>query len=867
MAERLKLSQKFGVLSDSGAIDKSIPKHIVDNLNPVFELREYQKKAIAWFIHYIEKYNERRKPTRLLFNMATGSGKTLIMAACILHLYGMGYRDFLFFVNRTNTINKTRENFLNPKSSKYLFAEKIVFDGKRVEIKEVNDFAASRSNDINIVFMTIQELHNKMNVHRENSLTIEDFRNKKIVLISDEAHHINAWTKNKLNREEEEAKATWEGTVDGKIFPLNSENIMLEYTATIEDDPAIFEKYKDSIICEYSLRQFRQDGFSKDVKVLQASLPSMERALWAVILSQYRRKIAEKNGIPLKPVILMKSKRILESEEFESKFYKKMRKLSAKDIEKIRENAMVAGNKTMERAFRYFEREKITPKNLAAELKEDFSETKCIIINSKEQSEENQIKINTLEDGGNKIRCVFAVDKLNEGWDVLNLFDIVRLYNTRDTKSNRPGTTTIGEAQLIGRGARYFPFVLPGKDEKYKRKFDQDLENDLKVLEDLHYHSAHNPKYIQELTAQLKRTGIMPVEQRDVRLKVKRSIKTTDFWRRGFIFVNKREDADRSQTRDISDLDIPMIYKYNMDTGFVQEKSAFEDAAEPEQVGIARQYNLDAFSDEIIRKAISRLDFYRFDNLKKYFPPLGSVAELVKSLKRKIKVELRSSARRLDSLSPDDRLEVCVHVLGGLEAQIRKDFAEYRGTKLFFPSRIKELVKDTTRRINVGDTGQGEGFPMSRATEDDLRLDLSSRNWYVYDENYGTSEEKHFIMFVNDVIEKMKKKYSEIYLLRNERLFKIYNFSGGRAFEPDFVLFLKEKGKKRLLQYQLFIEAKGGFLRKDDEWKEEFLKEVEGKYRVLAENKRYKLVGLPFYTEERKTEFIEEFNKKLNLNQ
>lgn len=49
-------------------------------------------------------------------------------------------------------------------------------------------------------------------------------------------------------------------------------------------------------------------------------------------------------------------------------------------------------------------------------------------------------------------RAVFAVDKLNEGWDVLNLFDIVRLYETRDGKNGKPGSGTIWEAQLIGRG-------------------------------------------------------------------------------------------------------------------------------------------------------------------------------------------------------------------------------------------------------------------------------------------------------------------------------------------------------------------------------------------------------------------------------
>ncbi|MCZ9879588.1 hypothetical protein OFP68_11940 [Brachyspira hyodysenteriae] len=50
---------------------------------------------------------------------------------------------------------------------------------------------------------------------------------------------------------------------------------------------------------------------------------------------------------------------------------------------------------------------------------------------SKEMSKQNKL-LNTLENKDNPIRVIFSVNKLNEGWDVLNLFDIVRLYEKRD---------------------------------------------------------------------------------------------------------------------------------------------------------------------------------------------------------------------------------------------------------------------------------------------------------------------------------------------------------------------------------------------------------------------------------------------------
>ena len=79
---------------------------------------------------------------QLLFHMATGSGKTLIMAAAMLYLYQQGYRNFIFFVNSTNIIEKTRDNFMTPRSSKYLFALYLKAGDRRVNIQEVENFQA-----------------------------------------------------------------------------------------------------------------------------------------------------------------------------------------------------------------------------------------------------------------------------------------------------------------------------------------------------------------------------------------------------------------------------------------------------------------------------------------------------------------------------------------------------------------------------------------------------------------------------------------------------------------------------------------------------------------------------------------------------
>ena len=106
------LYEQLDTLRDFGSFSE-IPSYIQENISSRFELRPYQIGAFENFINYFENDKMCRKPTQTLFHMATGSGKTMIMAGLMLYLYKKGYRNFLFFVNLSNIVNKTKDNFLN----------------------------------------------------------------------------------------------------------------------------------------------------------------------------------------------------------------------------------------------------------------------------------------------------------------------------------------------------------------------------------------------------------------------------------------------------------------------------------------------------------------------------------------------------------------------------------------------------------------------------------------------------------------------------------------------------------------------------------------------------------------------------------
>lgn len=244
----------------------SVPDYIADNLK--YAQRPYQVESFQRFILcYTEDFEGKpRKPLHLLYNMATGSGKTLVMAGLMLYLYEKGYRNFLFFVNSNNIINKTKDNFLNSSAAKYLFGEKLVIDGKEIYIKETETFESADETNINIKFTTIQQLHLDLNNTKENSVTYEDFKDKKMALIADEAHHLSSAT-----RSSGELFGSWEGTVL-KILEQNFDNILLEFTATLDyESQEIVSKYQDKLIYKYDLAQFRKDRYSKEINLIRSS--------------------------------------------------------------------------------------------------------------------------------------------------------------------------------------------------------------------------------------------------------------------------------------------------------------------------------------------------------------------------------------------------------------------------------------------------------------------------------------------------------------------------------------------------------------------------------------------------------------------
>jgi len=857
----MMLHETYDVLSKNGIITEELISNFVrSNLPDRFPLRPYQIEAMSRFSYALSDRTNLGFPLHLLFHMATGSGKTLIMASNILQLYEKGYRRFLFVVNSKEIVRKTKENFLNSSSQKHLFKSSIINNGKRVQVRSIENFDEVDEDSINIVFTTIQGLREKILVPRENSLTFDDFEKNKVVILSDEAHHFSASTKG-----EKEDLDTWENVIQ-TILESHNDNILLEYTATAEvDNEVIKEKYKNKIIYNYNLRAFRKDRYSKEVKVLQSEVNNMERILQSLIVSQYRKKVSEKYGIVLfKPVILVKTKSKENAEETYENFKHLLSHLDGSQIKKIYPDDNE--DHLLNKAFKFFKEESIDYNNLAAELKMDFSLEKQMIIYSGNDAEEKQILLNNLEEKGNPIRIIFIVKKLTEGWDVLNLYDIVRT----DENPNG-GKTPTQDAQLIGRGARYFPFSIGDEHSKFQRKYDEDINHPLRALEELYYYSVNHPNYIRSLHKQLDKLGLGNGEKEKVKLELKQSFKDNNLYKQGYIFLNKQERVDRKKFNSFNDLGLDKkFYDVRLKSMSVSEVNILEEKIDLQVAELDRDFiSLSSIPFSIVRKALQKDSFYYLRNLKTYLPNVTSINQFIESKDYLGQITISLSRKKGDriDLNPEEWLYVVIKMLEELKGDIEKNASTFIGTKEFYPRGIKELPFEKEMNIILDEDKRRE---QSTSTTDDeqRKVKVEEKKWYVYQKAYrNTSEEQLLIRLISDMYENQKDEFTQFYLIRNEKLFKVYRFSDGKGFEPDFLIIAKRKENEDEVIYQIFVEPKGEHLKEHDKEKEVFLREIiemaelyieKDKKMLFYDSNDYRIFGLPFFNQKTERAFKEE---------
>lgn len=700
------------------------PDYIKHNLK--HQLRDYQKQSL-YNLNYTQKdANVASRFNQLLFHMATGSGKTDVMAADMLYFYHeFGYQNFLFVVNINAVIAKTRENMLNVQSPKYLFSQPLNIDGTPIELREVTRFPTnSEPGVIYLRLTTIQTLANELNIPRENGLTYGDLEKQKLIILADEAHHFSAGTKSKADQKNK----AWEYVLD-RIRQANKDNRQLEFTATIDlNNESIYEKYRDKVILQYDLKEFQNAGYSKKIARLQANADDNEKMLNAVLLSQYRKRMAIQVGVrDFKPVILFKSNKIDVSKAARDQFLTLLDQLTTEYLAQfIAKQRQTTQSSTLRQAYTYYQT--IDMGRLVRELQRDFQPMNTINVNDTSSNgilgDLNDLRnLNTLEEPSNPFRAIFAVAKLSEGWDVLNLYDIVRIGEQPITS-----TQTNSEAQLIGRGARYNPFVYE-EATSFTRRFDHSTP-ELQILESLHYHTINDKKYIDNLTKSFEAMQLQVEDDKDFDIlttTVKASFKRSDVYQYGKLYYNDVEDVPESEYNGLAKYGVPVaeLTTVNIETATL-EATAFD----TQNVAGMNETRLVKIDDALVKKAMARNPFFRFNTMKKYMPTLNSISVFMYEAKwlgqiKEIQATVSTGSDAV--LSRETQLLVVEKYLAYIQRMLVMNYKRQRGTNKFIGLPIKEAVQDYQKRVpvNYSDAGVHELIQT---------YDYKKAPWFVYNE-------------------------------------------------------------------------------------------------------------------------------------
>ncbi|MGT2886068.1 DEAD/DEAH box helicase family protein [Streptococcus macedonicus] len=770
-----------------------IPEYI--NANLIHTLRAYQDKAIRNY-HYTQT-QIKPNPQHVLFNMATGSGKTDLMAGLILYLYQEhGYRNFLFTVNTNSVLMKTKDNLVNENSEKYLFKDKIEIDGKHIFIKQVERFPRiQQDNTIYIKLSSVQKVSDDLFVLKENTMGLSDYENQPVAVLADEAHH---------------------------------------YSASDQD-----------------------------------------KMLNAVLLSQFRKYCAYAEGVTgtFKPVIMFKSAKVAISLEANKVFNELIQNLNVTDLLAfIKRQQVLDSNDSsaLELAYNFYLKNEDDLAKIVREIKQDFDPRNVLNANdtSGNMLEKGQYEaLNTLESPNNLYRVVFAVAKLTEGWDVLNLYDIVRIEQEAATNKN----ATMVEAQLIGRGARYYPFELDGV-KSYQRRFDGDSSNKQLFLETLHYHTMNEPQYLKQLVGSLKQMDLPTGQDKKnppIEIKVKPAFKKTETYKTGKIYYNKVED--------VADDWFDSIQKYGITHKTDIQKSLNYGTREVSyQATVAltetKQIHIDRFDDRYIKKAIQRLEFYQFDNLKKYLPLLESMKDFIygenwlNASKLKLFLTVPKEYKSTD-ITADEILKVTIDLLKEYEVKFKSGYVKKRGTSRFVGYPISEYLTNYNKRVPEYDTAN----LLNESTQKVAVYDMAE-DFYVYDRAIVNKLEFDLITRIQAHVNELRAKYNKaVYLFRmdenmhresakSEKL-KLHQYGSRinrageivdmhlQGFQPDFILFLEDSA----FYFQIFIEPKGmsGDRFVSELWKQDLLlymtdHQAEMEFEDGVDN--VKISGLKFFT-------------------
>jgi type III restriction enzyme len=196
----------------------------------------------------------------------------------------------------------------------------------------------------------------------------------------------------------------------------------------------------------------------------------------------------------------------------------------------------------------------------------------------------------------------------------------------------------------------------------------------------------------------------------------------------------------------LQDAKIEKNYKYELKTGEIKEEIILDEVKRLKSPkGVVRGkivYKVSDFGENITRCALDKLEFYKFETLKRYFPHIKSIKEFISSddYLGSAEIEVSGPKTKINELTPIEKLKLLLFLCKKIAEQARTNTSEFIGTELFKARMLRDVFKDKKIKIDIDDLQR-------RELED---VNLAEKDWYAQSGFYGTGEEQSFIRFIDE---------------------------------------------------------------------------------------------------------------------
>ncbi len=457
------------------AIFNSIEKGVTK-----YPLRYYQMDAL-YMLDYLLRCNDNKpekkelleivdeenniKAPFLSYEMATGSGKTMLMGASIYFLsHKYDINNFLIITPASTDIyQKTIRNFQvgnydsvwaddTPFTFNLItgdnYTQNLFFDTKKdanIFVFNISKFGANATNT---------ELTWESAIWQDekgNSISIKQFlKDKKLIIITDEAHHSQT-------------------RVASKIIRNFHPSAVLEFTATAIENEKGLDKKNQTIIYKYDIRRFLEDGHGKLVRAValsagnkgkQTAVSDNEKlkliTLFLIHLLKKDAVLLDPKSKNLKPIAFVKVKN---DTIYTQKVFDYIKNELANDVENINIILEKIKAQELEITTLLIDLYKNKYQGKIKQIREDIQKTANTAIFyyglSDKETDKKFLKIRK-----DDVEIVVYMQRLDEGIDLPNIFSMAVINDTEtDFKTS--------VKQIIGRGVRL---------NKDNREFDDEKD-------------------------------------------------------------------------------------------------------------------------------------------------------------------------------------------------------------------------------------------------------------------------------------------------------------------------------------------------------------------------------------------------------